>query len=45
MDYGQLIGYLQELADASPRVAMLEVGASPLGRKMYVAFISSPENI
>ena len=45
MDYAQLVGYLNELAGASPRIAMLEAGASPLGRPMYVTFISSPENI
>ena len=45
MDYGQLVGYLQDLAAASPRVAMLEVGVTPLGKPMYVAFISGPENI
>jgi hypothetical protein len=45
MDYGQLVQYLHELAGVSPRIEMLEVGASPLGRPMYVAFISAPENI
>ena len=45
MDYGQLVDYLHELAGASPRVAMLEVGASPLGKPMYVVFISGPNNI
>jgi len=45
MDYRQLVDYLHALADASPRVEMLEVGASPLGKPMYVVFISAPENI
>ena len=45
MDYGQLVGYLHQLAGASPRVKMLEVGTSPLGRPMYVTFISASENI
>ena len=45
IDYGQLVSYLTELDDASPRVRMIEIGQSPLGRKMYIAFISSEENI
>jgi hypothetical protein len=45
VDYGELVGYLFELAAASDRVEMREVGLSPLGRKMYVAFISTPENL
>jgi hypothetical protein len=45
MDYGQLVDYLQRLAAASPRVEMREVGVTPLGRPMFVAFISSPANI
>ena len=45
MDYEQLVGYLQQLAAASPRVEMREVGTTPLGRPMYVAFISAEENI
>jgi len=45
MDYGELVDYLLELAAASDRVEMSEVGTSPLGRTMYVAFISAPENL
>jgi hypothetical protein len=45
MDYGQLTGYLELLAAASDRVEMRAVGTTPLGRTMYVAFISSAENI
>jgi len=45
IDYGQLVDYLRDLAVASDRVALREVGTSPLGRKMYVAFISAPENL
>jgi len=45
MDYGELVDYLLELAAASDRVEMREVGTSPLGRTMYVAFISAPENL
>ncbi len=45
MDYGQLVDYLQRLAAVSPRVEMREVGLTPLGRPMFVVFISSPANI
>jgi hypothetical protein len=33
------------LDDASPRLLLKEAGESPLGRKMYILFISSEENI
>jgi hypothetical protein len=45
IDYGQLIEYLSEVADASPRVEMVRIGESPLGRDMYIAFFSSESNI
>ena len=45
MDYGELVDYLLDLSVASDRVEMREVGTSPLGRTMYVAFISVPENL
>jgi len=45
MDYGELVDYLLELAAASDRIEMREVGESPLGRTMYVTFISAPENL
>jgi hypothetical protein len=45
IDYGELVEYMVTLAEASPRIEMRQVGTSPLGRTMYVAFISSPENI
>ena len=45
MDYGELVDYLLDLSAASDRVEMREVGTSPLGRTMYVAFISGPENL
>jgi hypothetical protein len=45
MDYGQLTGYMERLAAASDRVEMRAVGTTPLGRMMYVVFISSPDNI
>ncbi len=43
--YEQLVSYLQELDEQSPRIKMEEIGSSPEGRTMYIAFISSAENI
>jgi hypothetical protein len=45
LDYEELIEYLQALDAASDRLHLIELGASPQGRPMYVAFISSAENI
>ena len=45
IDYTQLIEYLQKLDEASPRLLVKEAGETPLGRKMYLLFISSEENI
>ncbi len=44
-DYEQLISYLQKLDEASPRLEMREIGTSPLGKPMFLLFISSDENI
>lgn len=44
-DYEELIAYLQKLDTASPKLKMIEIGKSPLGRTMSIAFISSEENI
>jgi len=44
-DYEELISYLQKLDAASPRLKMVEIGKSPMGRTMYIVFISSEENI
>ncbi|MCK4751112.1 MAG: hypothetical protein KAT15_28835, partial [Bacteroidales bacterium] len=43
--YEQLIGYLQEVDKGSPRIKLEEIGTSPMGKPMYIAFISSEENI
>lgn len=43
--YEELIGYLQELDKNSSKIKLEEIGTSPMGRKMYIAFISSEENI
>jgi hypothetical protein len=44
-NYEQLIEYLVKLDNASPMVKLVETGNSPMGRKMYIAFISSEKNI
>ena len=44
-DYEQLIGYLQELDAQSSRLEMRQIGESPQGRPMYIAFISSEKNL
>ena len=44
-DYGELTGYLQKLDGESPRIKMEEIGNSPMGKPMYIAFISAPGNI
>jgi len=43
--YEKLIDYLQELDAASPKLKMVKIGESPLGKEMYIAFISSAENL
>jgi hypothetical protein len=43
--YEQLIEYLQKLDGESDRILLEEIGSSPMGRPMYIAFISSAGNI
>ncbi len=43
--YSELTGYLQKLSEASPMVKMEQIGKSPMGKPMYIVFISSAENI
>lgn len=43
--YEELIDYLMKLDKASPMVSMEEIGTSPMGKKMYLVFISSEKNI
>jgi hypothetical protein len=43
--YESLIGYMQKLDEESPRIRMEEIGKSPMGKPMYIAFISAEENI
>ncbi len=45
IDYSQLIEYVELAADASPRVAVEEIGRSTLDRPMKMVFISSEENL
>ncbi|MCX6302314.1 MAG: M14 family metallopeptidase [Bacteroidia bacterium] len=44
-NYEQLIDYLVKLDKASPMLKLVEIGQSPMGKKMYIAFISSEKNI
>ncbi|TVZ16104.1 M14 family metallopeptidase [Maribacter sp. MAR_2009_72] len=44
-DYSQIEDYLTQLDAASNRVQKIEIGTTVLGRKMYVLFISSEENL
>ncbi|MCK5066701.1 MAG: hypothetical protein KAR16_04660, partial [Bacteroidales bacterium] len=43
--YEQLIEYMVKLDGESDRIKMEEIGHSPMGRPMYIAFISSEANI
>jgi len=44
-DYTELTGYFQKLAKSSDRIRLVEFGKSTLGKPMYIAFISAPENL
>ncbi len=44
-DYEQLISYLQKLDAESPRLKLEEIGKSPMGKPMYIAFLSDASNI
>ena len=44
-DTTQIFGYFQKLAAASDRIRLVEFGKSSLGKPMYIAFISAPENL
>ncbi|MGH7719566.1 MAG: M14 family metallopeptidase, partial [Gemmatimonadaceae bacterium] len=44
-DWGQIVGYLGRLAEASPAVRLDTLGASTLGKPFVMAAISTPENI
>ncbi|WP_419213150.1 M14 family metallopeptidase [Maribacter sp. X9] len=44
-DYAQIEDYLTQLDAASDRVKKVEIGTTVLGRKMYILYISSPQNL
>ena len=44
-DYESLTDYLKTLEKSSPRMKLERIGESPMGRPMYVAFFSHPDNI
>lgn len=44
-NYDQLISYLKAVDEKSDRLLLKEVGKSPMGKPMYLAFISAPENL
>ena len=43
--YEKLIHYLEKLDTESARLKLEEIGTSPMGKPMYIAFISSEEKI
>ncbi len=43
--YEKLIDYLKELDRDSPGIHMEEIGVSPMGKPIYICFISAPGNI
>jgi hypothetical protein len=45
IDYEQLIDYVAQVAEVSPRVTVSEIGRTTLDRPMKLIFISSPENL
>lgn len=44
-DYAQVTNYFKQLARESERIKLVEFGRSAEGKPMYVAFISSKENL
>jgi hypothetical protein len=44
-DYGQIVSYFRKLEMASDRIQLREFGKTSLKKPMYVAFISSPQNL
>jgi hypothetical protein len=44
-DWKQIADYFTRLDKASDRILLQTIGKSTLGRSMFVAFISAPENI
>jgi hypothetical protein len=44
-DYNDIISYFQKLAASSDRILLAEFGKTAMGKPMYIAYISSPENL
>lgn len=44
-DYEQLMKYLKILDKSSPKISLEKIGDSPMGKPIYIAFISSEKNI
>ena len=44
-DYTQIRGYFQKLAESSDRIRLLDFGKTSNGKPMFLAFISSAENL
>jgi hypothetical protein len=44
-NYEELINYLNKLDQISQRLKMAQIGESPMGKPMYICFISSESNI
>ncbi|MCK5004304.1 MAG: hypothetical protein KAS21_04410 [Candidatus Aminicenantes bacterium] len=44
-DYGELIKYFKLLDKSSPKIKLEQIGISPMGKPIYIAFISSEKNI
>jgi len=44
-DYEALIGYMELLDEQSAMLEMRKIGESPMGKPIYIAFISAAENI
>lgn len=44
-DYETQINYFKKLESASPRIKLEQIGVSPMGKPMYLVFISAEENI
>jgi hypothetical protein len=43
--YEEMIAYFQKLDEATPNLKMHEIGKTPMGKPMFIAFISSADNI
>ena len=44
-DYQDISSYFQKLSRASDRILLAEFGKTAMGKPMYIAYISAPENL